>query len=99
MNHAVMVSILAKGGAIDEIVRQHGASKDSPDLPTAHALDLPTPKNMSNVEKTPHPCRYMATLHAARVRWLSTGWYLRTDADIANSRKRDRCHVGVPVEG
>ena len=54
MNHAVMVSILAKGEAIDEIVRQHGASKDSSDLSTAHASDLPTPKNVSNVEKTPH---------------------------------------------
>ena len=54
MNHAIMVSMLAKGEAIDEIVRQHGASKDSPDLPTAHALDLPTPNNVSNVEKSPH---------------------------------------------
>ena len=54
MNHAAMVSMLAKGEATDEIVPQHGASKDSPDLPTAHALDLPTPKNVSNVEKSPH---------------------------------------------
>ena len=54
MNHAAMVSMLAKGEATDEIVRQHSASKDSPDLPTAHALDLPTPKNVSNVEKSSH---------------------------------------------
>ena len=54
MNHAAMVSMLAKGEATDEIVRQHGASKDSPDLPTAHALDLPTPNNVPNVEKSPH---------------------------------------------
>ena len=54
MNHAAMVSMLAKGEATDEIVRQHGASKDSPDLPTAHALDLPTPNNVFNVEKSPH---------------------------------------------
>ena len=53
MNHAAMVSMLAKGEATDEIV-QHGASKDSPDLPTAHALDLPTPNNVSNAEKSPH---------------------------------------------
>ena len=46
-----MVSMLEKGEAINEIVRQHGAS---PDLPTAHASDLPTPHNMSDVEKSPH---------------------------------------------
>ena len=54
MNHAAMVSMQAKGEATDEIVPQHGASKDSPDLPTAHALDLPAPKNVSNAEKSPH---------------------------------------------
>ena len=54
MNHAAMVSVLAKGEATDEIVRQHSASEDSPDLPTAHALDLPTPNNVSNVEKSSH---------------------------------------------
>ena len=37
-----MVSVLAKGGAINEIVHQQGASKVSPDLPTAHASDLLT---------------------------------------------------------
>ena len=54
MNHAAMVSMLAKGEATNEIVRQDGASKDSLDLPTAHASDLPTPNNVSNVEKLPH---------------------------------------------
>ena len=54
LDHAAMVPMLAKGEATSEIVRQYGASKDSPDLPTAHALDLPTPSNMSNVEKSPH---------------------------------------------
>ena len=54
MNHAVMASMLAKGEATDEIVRQHGASKDSLDLPTAHASDLPTSNNVSNVKKLPH---------------------------------------------
>ena len=49
-----MVSMLAKGEATNEIVRQYGASKDSPDLPTAHASDLPTPNNVSDVEKSPH---------------------------------------------
>ena len=54
LDHAAMVSMLAKGEAANEIVRQHGASKDSPDLPTAHALDLTTPNNVSDVEKSPH---------------------------------------------
>ena len=40
LDHAAMVSMLAKGEATNEIVRQHGASKDSPDLPTAHASNL-----------------------------------------------------------
>ena len=46
MEHAAMVSMLAKGEATNEIVRQHGASKDSPDLPTVHASDLSTPNNV-----------------------------------------------------
>ena len=54
LDHAAMVSMLAKGEVTYEIVRQHGASKDSPDLPTAHASDLPTPNNVSDVEKSPH---------------------------------------------
>ena len=49
-----MVSMLAKGEATNEIVRQHGASKDTPELPTAHAPDLPTPNNVSDVETAPH---------------------------------------------
>ena len=54
LDHAAMVSILAKGEATNEIVRQYGASKDSPDLPTAHASDLTTPNNVSVVETSPH---------------------------------------------
>ena len=55
LDHAAMVSMLAKGEATNEIVRrQYGASKDSSDLSTAHALDLPTPNNVSDVEKSPH---------------------------------------------
>ena len=49
-----MVSMRAKGEASNEIICQHGVFKDSPDLPTAHASDLPTPNNVSNVEKSPH---------------------------------------------
>ena len=69
LDHAAMVSMLAKGEATNEIVRQHGASKDSPDLPTAHASDLPTPNNVSDVEKSPH-ADMMATLHAPGIQWL-----------------------------
>ena len=54
LDHAAMVSMLAKGEATNEIVRQHGASKDSPDLPTAYASGLSTPNNVSDVEKKPH---------------------------------------------
>ena len=50
LDHAAMVSMLAKGEATNEIIRLHGASKDSPDLPIAHASDLPTPNNVSDVE-------------------------------------------------
>ena len=63
LDHAAMVSMLAKGEATDEIVRQHGASKDSPDLPTAHASDLPTPNNVSDVEKSPHADIWRHSMH------------------------------------
>ena len=46
-----------------EIVRQYGASKDSPDLPTAHASDLPTPNNVSDVEKSPHADIWRHSMH------------------------------------
>ena len=54
LDRGAMVSMLAKGEATNEIVRQHGASKDSPDLPTAHASDLPTSNNVSDAEKSPY---------------------------------------------
>ena len=63
LDHAAMVSMLAKGEATNEIVRQHGASKDSPDLPTAHASDLPTPNNVSDVKKSPHGDIWRHSMH------------------------------------
>ena len=57
LDHAAMVSMLAKGEATNKTVHRHGASKYSPDLPTAHASDLPTLNKVSNVE----------TLHAPGV--------------------------------
>ena len=97
LDHAAMVSMLAKGEATNEIVREHGASEDSPDLPTAHASVLPTPNNVSNVEKSPHADN-MAALHALGIQWYFTPRYLRAGAGLAISRKRDRCQVGVHVE-
>ena len=63
LNHAAMVSMMAKGEATNEIVCQHGASKDSPDLPTAYASDLPTPNNVSDVEKSPHADIWRHSMH------------------------------------
>ena len=63
LDHAAMVPMLAKGETTNEIVRQHGASKDSPDLPTAHASDLPTANNVSDVEKSPHADIWRHSMH------------------------------------
>ena len=63
LDHAAMVSMLAKGEATNEIVREHGASKDSPDLPTAHASDLPTPNKVFDVEKSPHADIWRPSMH------------------------------------
>ena len=63
LDHAAMVSMLAKGKATDEIFRQHGASKDTPDLPTAYASDLPTPNNVSDMEKSSHADIWRHSMH------------------------------------
>ena len=63
LDHPAMVSMLEKGEATNEIVRQHSASKDSPDLPTAHASDLPTPNDVSDVEKSPHADIWRQSMH------------------------------------
>ena len=70
-----MVSMLAKGEAINEIVRQHGASKGSSDLPTAHASDLPTPNNVSDVEKSPHADVWRQFMHQEFNDILQTGTF------------------------
>ena len=93
LDHAAMVSMLAKGEATKEIVRQHGASKDSPDLVTAHASDLPTPKNVSDVEKSPHADIWRHSMHQEQR--SSTGWNLCAGAGVAISRKHNRCQMGV----
>ena len=63
LDRGAMVSMLAKGEATNEIVRQHGASKDSPDLQTAHASDLPTSDTVSDVEKSPHADIWRHSMH------------------------------------
>ena len=57
LDHVAMVSMLVKGEATNEIVRQRGAPEDSPDLPTAHASDLPTPNNCVRRREVA-PCRH-----------------------------------------
>ena len=71
LDHAAMVSMLAKGEATNEIVRQHSAPKDSTDLPTARASDLPTSNNVSDVEKSPHAGIFLRTFSGSST-------YLRT---------------------
>ena len=63
LDNAALVSMLAKSEATNEVVRQHGASKDSPDLPTAHASDRPTPNNVFDVEDLPHAEIWRHSMH------------------------------------
>ena len=51
LDHAALVSMLGKGEAVHEIVRQHGAS---PDLPTARTSDFPAPTSVSEAKASPH---------------------------------------------
>ena len=88
LDHAAMLSMLVEDKATNKIVRQNGASKDTPDLPTAHVSDLPTPNNVRREEVA--PCRHMATLHAPGIQWTFTGRYLRTGAGLAISCEPDR---------
>ena len=75
LDHGAMVSMLAKGEATNEIVCQHGASKDSPDLPTAHASDLPTPNNVSDVEKSPQADIWRHSMHQESNGLLQAGTF------------------------
>ena len=93
-----MVSMLTKGEQKNEAVRPHSASKDSPDLPTVHASDLPTPNNVSDVELEVASCRHVATLNTSGVQRPTAGKNLRAGASIAISRERDRCQIGVHLK-
>ena len=80
LDHAAMVSMLAKGEATNEIVRQHGATKDSPDLPTAHAWDLTPPNNVSDVENSPHADIWRHSIHQEFNGLLQAGTFAPTPA-------------------
>ena len=54
VEHAALVSMPATRESTNEIVRQHSAPKDSPDLPTAHIPDISKPSRVSDVEESPH---------------------------------------------
>ena len=49
MKHGALVSMLATCESTNKIVRQHSASKDSADLPTAHIPDISKPSSLSGV--------------------------------------------------
>ena len=72
---AIMVSMLMKDQATNEIIRQHGTSKDSPDLPTAHASDLTIPNNVSDVEKSPHADMWRHSMHQEFTGLLQAGTF------------------------
>ena len=98
LDHAAMVSMLAEGKATNnEIVRQHGASKDSPGSADRACIG-PTYTQQCVRRGEVAPCRHMATLHAPGIQWSFPGRYLRAGAGLAISRERDRCLVGVHVE-
>ena len=75
-----MVSMLEKGEAVNEIVRQYAASKDSPDVPTAHASDPLTPNNVSDVEKSPHTDKWRHSMHEEFRGLLQAGTFAPTPA-------------------
>ena len=77
LGHAAMVPMLEKGETINDIVRQHGAS---PDLPTAHTSDLPTPNNMSDVEISLHADIWRYSMHQEFIGLLQAGTFAPTPA-------------------
>ena len=88
LDHAAMVSMLAKGGATNEIVRQHGASTRRTCRPRCIG---PTYTQQCVRRGKVDPCRHMAKLHAPGIQWSFTGRYLRAGAGLAISRERNRC--------
>ena len=77
LDYAAMVSMLEKGEAIHEIVRQHGAS---PDLPTMPASDLSTPNKVSDVDKSPHADIWRHSMHQEFKGLLQAGTFVPTPA-------------------
>ena len=52
-DHAALVSMLATRQSIDEAIRIHSVSRESPNVPTVLACDLITPNSVSDVNKSP----------------------------------------------
>ena len=99
LDHVTMASLLAKGESTKKTIRQYGASKDSPDLPNAHASGLTTPNNVTDVEKSPHTDIWRHSMHQKYNGLLKDGTFAPgAGTGIAISRKRDRCQVGVHTE-
>ena len=49
MEYGALVSMLATRESTNKIVRRHSAPNTSPDLPTAHILDISKPSSVSGV--------------------------------------------------
>ena len=75
LDHAAMVPMLAKSESNNEAVRQHSTSKNSPDLPTVHASDLPTSNNVSDVEKSPRADMWQHSMHQEFTDQLQAGTF------------------------
>ena len=62
LDHAAMVSTLAKGESTNEVIRQHDALKTRRTC-RPRTSDLPTPNNGSYVEKSPHADIWRHSMH------------------------------------
>ena len=97
MEHAALVSMLANRETTKEIVHEHSASNDPPNLPTAHASDFPTLNSVSDVEKSCHVDVWRLPMDQEFNGLLQAGTFA-AGARITISRERDRCQVGVYME-
>ena len=90
LDHEAMVSMLAKGEATNEMVRQHGALQGLAGSADRACIG-PTYTQLCVRRGEVAPCGHMATLHAPGIQWFFTGRYLPAGAGLAISRERDRC--------
>ena len=90
LDHAAMVSMLAKGEATNEIVCQTWRLQRLAG-PADRACIGPTYTQQCVQSREVGPCRYMTTLHAQGTQRSFTGRNLRAGAGLAIIRERDRC--------